>query len=284
MRIMSIALVLVTILGFVWINRDKQAPKTQEVVLSAVVAVPQSKNIKTPEVTAKNIFIMDQKSKTVLYQKNAQLRIYPASTTKMMTALIVLENMSLDQKIVVDQAYPLGQFVGFQPGEEVSIEELLYAMLVQSGNDAAEILAQNFPGGRTAFIDAMNVKVANLHLTDTHFANPTGLDEDSHYSSAVDLVRLADFGLQNPEFARIVSTENAVVSSHVVSNINQLLGKIPGVLGVKTGFTDGAGQALVTLVERDRHRVLLSVLGSTDRFGDSEKLIDWVYTNFGWDQ
>ena len=144
MRIISIALVLVTILGFVWINRDKQTPKTQEVVLSAVVAVPQSKNIQPPEVTAKNIFIMDQKSKTVLYQKNAQQRVYPASTTKMMSALVVLDNFTLEQKITVSQEYKIGQYVGFKPGEEITIEELLYAMLVQSGNDAAEILAENY--------------------------------------------------------------------------------------------------------------------------------------------
>jgi serine-type D-Ala-D-Ala carboxypeptidase (penicillin-binding protein 5/6) len=160
--------------------------------------------------------------------------------------------------------------------------------LVQSANDAAEILAENYPGGRPAFIQAMNTKASALDLRHTHFVNPTGLDETGHYSSAADLVRLAEVLVQDHELSRIVSTENAVLSvsdggsSYVVSNVNQLLGKVPGVLGIKTGFTDGAGQALVTLVNRDNHPVLITVLGSQDRFTDSQTLIEWVYSNFTW--
>ena len=165
----------------------------------------------------------------------------------------------------------------------MTVEQLLFALLVQSGNDAAEILAENYPGGRPTFIEAMNTKAAQLNLVHTHFANPTGIDEPGHYSSAADLARLASFALKKPEFARIVSTENTIVSNHVLTNVNELLGKVPGVLGVKTGFTDGAGQSLVTLVDRDNHPVILVVLGSLDRFGDSEKLINWVYTNFKWE-
>lgn len=236
-----------------------------------------------PDFSAKHVFIIDQNSKTVLYQKEADQEVFPASTTKMMTALIVLEHFSLDQEIVVTQSYSQGQVIGFQPGEKLSVEQLLYAMLVQSGNDAAEILAQNFPGGRSEFIAAMNQKASDLHLNHTHFINPTGLDEAGHYSSAVDLARLADTALHQSEFAKIVSTENAVVSTHVLTNVNQLLGKVPGVLGVKTGFTEGAGQSLVTLVNRENRPVILVVLGSLDRFGDTQKLIDWVYSNFHWE-
>lgn len=243
---------------------------------------PQSKNQPTPKISATHIMILDRDSKSVLYQRSADLSVPPASTTKMMTALIILDNFSLDQKITVTKAYPDGQTIGFQPGEQLTIEQLLYALLVQSGNDAAEILAENYPGGRVGFVAAMNQKATDLRLTHTHFQNPTGLDEDNHFSSASDLARLADMALNKSEFAKIVSTENAVIAgSHVLTNLNQLLGKVPGVLGVKTGFTGNAGQALVTYVNQG-HPVIMVVLKSTDRFADTESLITWVYSNFTW--
>ncbi len=259
-----------------------------------VSLLPVSASLPVPAISARNVFIMDLTSKTVLYQKAAAAPVLPASTTKMMTALIALSHYPLDQIITISQVYPIGTVVGFRPGEQLSVEQLLYAMLVNSGNDAAEILAANFPGGaglpagRQGFIAAMNTTAAQLHLTRTHFVNPTGMDEPGHYSTAVDLVRLADVALRLPEFARIVSTENAVVSApdsadvHILNNVNQLLGKIPGVKGIKTGNTPGAGQALVTLVERDNHPVIMAVLGSADRFDDTQKLIEWIYSNFTW--
>lgn len=244
--------------------------------------LPVSAQQPQPLISARNVFIIDRNSKTVLYQKFADTEVFPASTTKMMTALVALDHFSLDQKITVTQAYPIGQHIGFQPGEQVTVEQLLYALLVQSGNDAAEILAENFPGGRLAFINAMNTKADKLHLSHTHFVNPSGMDEIGHYSSATDLVRLADFVIQNSTISKIVATENAVIPSHILSNINQLLGKVPGVIGIKTGYTDGAGQSLVTLVDRDSHPVIIAVLGSSDRFADTKNLIDWVYSNFTW--
>ena len=247
------------------------------------IFLPTSQNIPAPDLSARHVFVLDQKSKTVLFQKSADAQVFPASTTKMMTALVVLDTFSLDQTITVTRSYPEGQTIDLQPGEQLSVEQLLYAMLVQSGNDAAEILAENFSGGRSAFITAMNQKAAALNLSHTSFINPTGLDETGHYSSATDLARLADVAMSNSEFSRIVATENAVVANHVLTNINELLGKVPGVLGVKTGNTLGAGQSLVTLVSRDSHPVILVVLGSTDRFGDSEKLITWIYSNFHWE-
>lgn len=244
-------------------------------------------NMSLPRVLARHIFIMDRASKVVLWERNSKAQIFPASTTKMMTALVSLEAFPLDRVITVTRSYPIGQFVGFKPGDKLSINQLLYALLIQSGNDAAEILAENYTGGRAAFIDAMNKKVFELHLLNTHFVNPSGIDEDGHYSSAQDLARLADITMQNPEFAKIVAIENAVLTTeshqdYVVKNVNQLLGKVPGVLGVKTGFTTGAGQSLVTLVTRNGHEIILAVLGSVDRFADTQALIDWAYSSFTW--
>jgi D-alanyl-D-alanine carboxypeptidase (penicillin-binding protein 5/6) len=248
--------------------------------------LPQSKGLSLPDITANQIFIMDQNSKSVLFAKSATDSLYPASTTKIMTALVALSTFPLDKVITVTRSYPDGQNIHLSPSEQLTVDQLLHALLIQSANDAAEVLAENYPGGRAAFVDAMNVKATQLHLANTHFLNPTGLDEEGHFSTALDLVRLSDFALKNPHFARLVSIENSVVSTsvspHLLTNVNQLLGKIPGVIGVKTGQTDKAGQSLITLVNRANHPVLLSVMGSKDRFADTTLLIDWVYTNFYW--
>jgi len=237
---------------------------------------PQSQNQPPPEISARHVFVWDTVSRLPLLAINADAQVYPASTTKMMTALVALSAYPLDQIMTVTRPYPDGQDIHLVAGERISVERLLYALLVQSANDAGEILAEEYPGGR-------------LNLLRTQFQNPTGLDEDGHYSSAADLARLADEFMHKPLLARIVSAENVVLATsdvsavHVLANTNQLLGQVEGVLGAKTGYTDLAGQALVTLVNRENHPVIISVLGSTDRFSDTKKLIDWVYSNFIWD-
>lgn len=279
--ILAAVLLLVTPIASTFQLPGSRLPAAVESGFSAA-PLPVSQHISPPSVSARNIFIMDRASKSVLLSQNADQQIFPASTTKMMTALVALDHYQLADTVTVTQEYKIGQYVGFKPGETLTVEQLLYALLVQSGNDAAEILAEGYSGGRSAFISAMNAKAGAIHLTNTQFSNPTGIDEAGHHSTAADLARLADVALRQPTFAKIVATENAVISTHVLTNVNQLLGKIPGVLGVKTGFTEGAGQALVTLVERNDHPVILAVLESKDRFADSAALIDWVYANFRW--
>jgi D-alanyl-D-alanine carboxypeptidase (penicillin-binding protein 5/6) len=245
-------------------------------------------NYPPPEFSAQNVLIIDRSSQTVLLAKNADDPIYPASTTKMMTAIIAFEHYPLTQLLHVSKYYPEGTNINLKPGEEITVENLLYALLVQSANDAAEVLADSYPSGKAAFVEAMNTKADFLHLYNTHFLNPTGLDQEGHYSSAADLARLADYLLQFPYLARIVATQNAVITSadyssfHPLINVNRLLGNVSGVLGVKTGFTNKAGESLVTLVNRDGCEVIISLLGSTDRFTDTENLIEWVYSAFTW--
>lgn len=261
------------------------ASQKQEVVLPPFPV--RKEEVADPEVFARSILVVDRASNVTLWEHNADLRVPPASTTKMMTALVTMDKFPLEQIITVTKSYKIGQTVGFKPGDKVSVEQLLFSLLVYSGNDAAEILAESYEGGRGAFIAAMNTKTLELGLKNTHFANPTGLDEANHYSTARDLAILADIAMKKIEFAKIVSSESTVIAlennqEYVLKNVNQLLGKIPGVLGVKTGFTEGAGQSLVTLVSRNDHEVILSVLGSGDRFMETEKLIDWVYASFTW--
>ncbi len=178
--------------------------------------------------------------------------------------------------------------MGLIPGERITVENLLYGALVQSGNDAAWALAEHYPGGVEKFVEAMNKKAADLHLSNTHFTNPVGFDDPNHIMTAIDLTRLASYALTNKTIVKIVAIPQITISDvthtqfHPLTNVNTLLGKIPGVAGIKTGWTEEAGENLVTLVERDNHRVIIVVLKSLNRFADTEALINWVFTNYEW--
>lgn len=241
-----------------------------------------------PILSAQGVIATDIKSGVVLYEKNADAKLLPASTTKIMTALVVLGNYNLDSVITVPKFAVVGQKMGLTWGEQITVKNLLYGLLVYSANDAAETFARSFPQGRQAFIDLMNQKAKELHLENTHFNNPVGLDDPNNYSSARDLVRLSAIAMQNKTFADTVKTEHISVKSvddrfvHDLKNINELLGKVPGVIGVKTGWTENARENLVTYVTRDGHDIIIALLGSQDRFGETESLIEWLYKNYQW--
>jgi serine-type D-Ala-D-Ala carboxypeptidase (penicillin-binding protein 5/6) len=241
-----------------------------------------------PELSARAALVMDVDSAVILFEKNSQTRVYPASTTKIMTALVSMENYPLDRIVTIGEIDVPPQKIYLSQGEKISIENLLYATLVASGNDAAEALAQAFPTGRDMFVEEMNKRALELHLTDTHFTNPTGLDDENHFSSAIDLARLSTYAIKHPVFSRIVATIRTSVFSedgtieHKLSNINQLLGKLDGMKGVKTGYTQGAGETLIALTERKGNRILTVILGSEDRFGETEQLVEWAFGNHKW--
>jgi D-alanyl-D-alanine carboxypeptidase len=245
-------------------------------------------NTELPNFSAYGILARDADSSVVLFEKNSDTKLLPASTTKIMTALVAMDYYKDDQIIKVGPVNVAGQKMLLHQGEEITFENLLSGLLMYSANDAAEVLAANYEGGREAFIEAMNDKSRIIHLDNTHFANPTGLDEDNHYSTAKDMVRLSEIAMENPKFAQIVATRAKVVKSvdnkfiHNLININELLGKIDGVKGVKTGWTEGARENLITYIERNNKRVYIALLGSEDRFGETEKLIDWIFTNYNW--
>ena len=241
-----------------------------------------------PIVSAQGALAVDLDSGIPLYEKNADSPLLPASTTKIITALVALDNYPLDMIIKVGKARIDGQKMGLIQKEEIKVEDLLYGLLVYSANDAAEVLALNFPGGREKFIEAMNKKAEELSLNDSRFQNPSGLDGNGHVSTARDLVRVSEVAMRNPEFAKIVGTKNIVVKStnnkisHKLTNINELLGVVPGVMGVKTGWTENARENLVTYIERDGHKVFIAILGSQDRFGETKELIEWIFSNYEW--
>ncbi len=240
------------------------------------------------EISAQGVVVYDLESGVTLYGRNSEEVLSPASTTKIMTALVALEHYDLDEVVTVATVANSGQVMGLVPGEQITVENLLYGALIQSGNDAAWALAEHYEGGVEKFVEAMNEKAAALHLTHTHFTNSVGYDDPIHKMSAIDLTRLSAYALTNKTIAKIVAIPQITISDaqhtrfHPLTNVNALLGKIPGVAGIKTGWTEEAGENLVTLVERDGHKVIIVVLKSLNRFNDTELLINWVFENYTW--
>ena len=247
------------------------------------------KNNSFPTISAQGVLAVDLDSGIPLYEKNADAPLLPASTTKIITALVALDKYQLDQVLTVGRGVSVdGQKMGLYIGETIKFEDLLYGLLVYSANDAAETLAQDYPNGYDAFIAEMNQKAKDLSMTNSHFDNPVGLDGDGQRSTARDLIRASEVAMRNSEFAKIVGTENVTVHdttgriSYSLKNVNQLLGAVPGVMGVKTGWTENARENLVTYVGRDNHKVMIAILGSQDRFGETKELIDWIFSNYNW--
>src|SRR3989344_1683994 len=243
-----------------------------------------------PVLSAQGVTAVDLDSSVVMYEKNADQTLLPASTTKIMTALVAMDYYPDDYVVKVKPLSVVGQKMGLIAGEEMVAKDLLKGLLIYSANDAAEALAADYPGGREMFVAAMNMKAARYHLDHTLFANPTGLDGEDHVSTARDLVRLSQIAMQNPEFAQIVGTKETRVTSvdgeiaHYLININELLGVVDGVVGIKTGWTEDARENLVTYIERDGHKIIIALLGSQDRFGETRELIDWIFENYSWQE
>ena len=251
---------------------------------------------KPPLLTAKSVVVMDKNSSVVIYSKNENLWILPASTVKIMTALVALDYYQPEDILTVGEVSDFGQTMKLIKGERITVKDLLYGLLIASANDGALVLAQNYPGGQKAFVTAMNRKAAALNLGNTYFANPTGLDSDGEgnllpdfsYTTALDLARLAAEAFKNPLFSQIIQTEKIIVTDvsgkiiHPLFNINQLLGKVDGLKGGKTGWTEEAGECLVAYTEKENQGIITVVLGSQDRFGETKKLIEWVFINYRW--
>lgn len=241
------------------------------------------------EISGQGIVILDVDSGVYLFKRNEEQELAPASTTKIMTALVALDAYKLDDVLTVRTLENNGQTMKLVYGERMTVENLLFGTLIQSANDAAFVLADNYPGGSGEFVSAMNKKSADLYLTKTHFTNPIGYDDPNHKMTPMDLARLSSIALTNPVIAKMVAIPQITISDvthtyfHALANVNQLLGKIPGVGGIKTGWTEAAGENLVTLVERDGHRVIIVLLQSRDRFGETARLIDWVFGNYKWE-
>ena len=233
--------------------------------------------------------MQDLVSGGILLQKDSQIATNPASTTKMMTALVAREHYALDQILeVTDLKKVDGNTVDLFSGEQVSVRELITAALVNSGNDAALVLAKNYPGGELDFVEQMNQRAQGLSLVSTHFTNAVGYDEVEHISSAADLAVIAQELMKDDFLRSLVGTKQVTIFdrsgqfAHYLENTNELLWQIPGVVGIKTGTTPLAGQVLVTQVEDEQKKLLLVLMGSQDRYQDAKKIISWIEQNYLW--
>jgi D-alanyl-D-alanine carboxypeptidase len=238
------------------------------------------------ELTAEAWIVYDVDADLVLASQRADEERPMASVTKIMTALVVVEEADLDGTVrISESAAATGEAeIGLVPGERWSVRDLLAAVMVRSGNDAAVALAEHVGGSVEGFAELMNEKAAAIGLEHTHFVNPHGLDEEGHYTSAADLIAMARLALADPYLARLARTKLITFRpdpsgvARRARNTNRLLGAYPGVVGVKTGFTGLAGKVLVSALERNNRTLLAVVMGSEDHFRDSRELLDWGYS------
>ena len=241
-----------------------------------------------PAVTADSIVVVDSKTGSTLYEKNVTLKHFPASVAKLVTALVALEKCLPADVVIVGTVEKEGTQMGLAASDKVTVENLLYGLLINSGNDAAAVLADNCSNSGEKFVQSMNEKAQNLGMQNSHFMNPTGFDNNFQYSTAGDLAKLGNVAISNPLIAKIVATKSTVVTnvsgtkSYYLENVNELLGKVEGIQGIKTGQTVGALENLVTKTTRGGNAVVVVVLGSKDRFLESKNLIEWAFDNFNW--
>ena len=242
---------------------------------------------KNPVINSRRYVVFDRDSKTVIYGKDENKQTAMASTTKIMTAIVVLENCKDLNEVVTISAKAAGtggSTLGIKAGDKITVENLLYGLLLRSGNDTAVALAEHFGKDVKGFAELMNKKAEELGLDNTHFVTPHGLDDPNHYTTAYELAYLTDYALMNETFSTIVKTQYKTImindTSREIKNTNELLlANVDGVYGVKTGFTNNAGRCLVTAVKRNNMDLIVVVLGADtrkDRAKDSIKLIDYI--------
>ena len=242
-----------------------------------------------PTINSRKYVIYDRLSGRCIYGKDENKQIAMASTTKIMTILIVLEHCKLTDVVTMDKkaAKTGGSRLGLSEGDKVTVNDLLYGLMLRSGNDAAVALAIHTAGSVEKFAQLMNDKAKELGLKNTHFVTPHGLDNPEHYTTAFELAKLTDYALKNEKVLEIVKTRTTTINingyNRQISNTNELLGNVEGVYGVKTGFTNNAGRCLVTAVKRGDMDLIIVVIGADtrkDRAKDSMKLIEYAYKKY----
>lgn len=246
--------------------------------------------IEEPKLSALSALSYDLSSDTLLYSKNTTQQMPMASLTKIMTAIVVAENMDMKSQITISKhAATIGENVmGLTEGEKVTVEDLLYGLILESGNDAAEALADGSPFGRDEFIHVMNARAEQLGIINTRFTNPSGLNGDGRqYTTAIDLLTMARYALSFPEIAKVSATlsyelpQSATHKAYSIPNLTNLMTSYPGVKGLKTGYTDEAGMCLVTYLEYKGHRIIGVLLNSADRRGEMKELLDYSLRSLG---
>ena len=233
-------------------------------------------------ISAESAILWDVQTEQVLYEKSPDKRHLIASTTKIMTALVVAEQCNvLDRVRITKEAVGIeGSSMYLREGEVLTVQELLYGLMLQSGNDAAVALAIYCAGTVEGFVELMNDKACRLGLTNTHFGNPHGLDNPDNYSTARDLAKLAAYAMENPIFSKTVSTKTISISNRSLRNHNKLLWMVEGADGVKTGYTKAAGRILVSSCLRNGRRLIAVTINDGNDWSDHQKLYEEAYTGY----
>lgn len=232
--------------------------------------------------SATSAALMDVDSGRVLYVSNASARMKIASTTKVMTALVAIEQSNLSDVVTVKKSETgvEGTSMYLKPGEHLTLETLLYGLLLCSGNDAAVAIADHVGGSREKFVALMNHRAKLLGMKNTSFANPNGLDDPKHYSTALDMAKLACAAMKNETLTRIVSTKSVTVGGRTMHNHNKLLSYMDGCLGLKTGFTKSAGRTLVSCAVRNGQRLAAVTLQDGNDWADHQLLYEYGFTTY----
>jgi len=250
-------------------------------------SIPYLKNHYQPNISAQGTYVVDLDNFTPLLEINPDQKFIPASTVKIITALVAYDIYKPEQIIEVKKIISEGQVMGLVVGEKITAENLLYGLLVHSANDAAYVLADNY--GYKKFISLMNKKAKKIGMKNTFFIDSSGLN-DRQYTSPYDLSLAARELLKNNYLAKIVATKEIIISDiefkyfHRLTNVNQLLGEIEGLGGLKTGYTESAGENLVSFYKKNNHRYIIVVLKSENRFQDTKNIIDWLNLNIDYMQ
>lgn len=289
----ALAMVLSVVLGLHLSLQVSSSPLEDSVEMGLTSPIPlpwmEEEFSSLVDFSAASVLVKDLETQAILYAKDTDAELPIASLTKLMTAYLVFKSGDLNDLVSVSENAALtgGSSMGMTPGETFTIEELLYGLLVPSGNDAAVALAEYISGSEEAFVEEMNAMADALGMTDTHFANASGLDAEGAYSTSRDLSLLTIELLKNEVFRNIVKNERVVLKSeegnlHVLENTNILLDSL-GVIGVKTGTTAAAGECLITLTRNEEgHEILIIILGSSNRYIETEELIPWSFEAFHW--
>ena len=266
-------------------------PSSREAPLQPAASAPApvlKGGTAAPEVNARAMIVVDEASGAVLWERNAGDRLPPASLTKIATAVVALEAGGLERRVDIDvdsKAMPSSTVMGLLPGDSFQLSDLLYGLMLPSGNDAALAIARAVSGSDAAFVRDMNALMVRMGLRDTHFSNPHGLGSSSHYTSAFDLAMLTRYAMSYPGFEPLSTTRSWVAKgSRNISmyNLNTLLGGYSGADGVKVGYTRSAGHTLVASASRNGHRVYVVLLNAPDKHNDAKKLLDWAFANHTW--
>lgn len=260
-----------------------------EVDFEDTIEVTASNVSELPKTNSRRYIVYDRISKSMIIGKNEDVKSAMASTTKIMTTIVILEKADLNEKVTVSAKAggTGGSRLGLKRGDKASVRDLLYGLMLRSGNDAAVALAEHVGGSVKGFAELMNEKAIELGLTNTHFVTPHGLDDANHYTTALELAKLTDYAMDNETFAKIVGTKSTTIyinnQSRQINNTNELLGVLNGVVGVKTGFTNNAGRCLVTETKRNNMDIITIVLGADtkkDRTKDSANLIEYTFSKY----